>query len=442
VSERDKSDGGLLSSPLRRVLRLGSLAGRVAASVAANRLGSLARPAASRGKSRDRNLVVNASRIAETLGELKGAAMKAGQMLSLQDSLLPPEVAAALRTLQKQSPPLPFEVVERQLRREIPRLDGVFADVEPYAFAAASIGQVHRGTLRDGRAVAIKVQYPGIEQVIEADLSNLRRVLKTVVSMVAKVEFEPIWRELRARLLEELDYLREAESIRRMAELHADVPDIVIPGVVEEATTRSVLTLEYLPGLSPDDVCSSGVAQASRDHWGRVLFQFVFRGLLVHRFLHADPNLSNFAFLADGRVVVYDFGCVKEIPARVARGYRQLIRASLGGRVEDMPAAMATIGLHLKDGEPLPLEMVAPGAQPFIEMLRAPGGYRFGDESHVYELFFELGSENLMNRSSVKIPRDIVFVNRTLVGHFGNLSRLKARADWRAVLAAFVERDS
>ncbi len=440
VSKRDEPEDGLLASPLRRVLRLGSLAGRVAGSFAANRLGSLARPAASRGASRDRNLVANAARIAETLGELKGGAMKAGQMLSLQDSLLPPEVAAALRTLQQQSPPLPFDVVRRQLRSEIPHFERLFADVEPHAFAAASIGQVHRGTLRDGREVAIKIQYPGIEQVIEADLSNLRRVLKTLVSMVAKVEFEPIWRELRARLLEELDYLREAESIRRMAALHADVPDIVIPGVVEEATTRSVLTLEYLPGLSPDDACSPRVAQATRDQWGCVLFRFVFRGLLAHRFLHADPNLSNFAFLADGRVVVYDFGCVKEIPSKVARGYRELIQASLDGKVEELPAALHTIGLHLAGGEPLPLEMVAPGARPFVEMLRAPGGYRFGDEAHVYELFFQLGSENLMARRSVKIPRDIVFVNRTLVGHFGNLSRLKARGDWGAMLASCVER--
>ncbi len=428
----------LLGSPIGRVLKLGSLAGRVATSVAANRVASLARRPASRTKSRTDNLVANASRIAETLGELKGAAMKVGQMLSLQDSVLPPEVAAVLRTLQKQAPPLPFDIVRRELLRELPDLDRIFASIDEYAFAAASIGQVHRGTLRDGRRVAIKVQYPGIEQVIEADLGNLRRVLKSVVSMVAKVDFEPIWRELKARLLEELDYAREAATIKRMQELHRGVRDIVVPSVVEEATTRSVLTMEYVAGMSPDDICAEGVSPGARDHWGMVLFEFCMRGLFVHRFLHADPNLSNFSFLPDGRVVVYDFGCVKEVPARVARGYRDLTRAFLAERIEDVPKAMATIGLQLADGRPFPLEMVTQGADVFLEMLRAKGGYRFGEEGHVYRTFFEIGTASVRSGPPVKLPRDIVFINRTLVGHFGNLSRLKARGDWRAKLQEFV----
>lgn len=427
----------LLGSPFRRVLRLGGLAGRVAASVAANRVGSLARPAASRGQHRTDNLVVNASRIAETLGELKGAAMKVGQMLSLQDSILPAEVAAVLRTLQKQSPPLPFPVIRREIESQLPEFDRLFTAIDQHAFAAASIGQVHRATLRDGRQVAVKIQYPGIERVIEADLGNLRRVLKSLVAMVAKVDFEPIWRELKARLMEELDYLREAESIERMAALHKDVPDIVIPAVVGEATTRGILTMEYIAGLSPDDACSERVSQGARDHWGVVLFDFLLRGLLVHRFLHADPNLSNFSFLADGRVVVYDFGCVKEIPARVARGYRDAIRALLADRVKDVPPALATIGLQMRDGRPFPLEMVAPGAEVLLGLLRTEGGYRFGNEGHVYERFFELGASNVKSSSTVRVPRDVLFINRTLVGHFGNLSRFRTKGDWRGRLETF-----
>jgi predicted unusual protein kinase regulating ubiquinone biosynthesis (AarF/ABC1/UbiB family) len=427
----------LFGSPLRRVLRLGGLAGRVAGSVVGNQLGGLVRTAASRESRRSDNLALNATRIAETLGELKGAAMKVGQMLSLQESVLPPEVAAVLRTLQKQAPPMSFEVVGKLLADQLPDREKLFADFEPHAFAAASIGQVHRATLRDGRPVAVKVQYPGIDRVIEADLGNLRRVLKTLVSLVVNVDFDPVWRELRARLLEELDYRREAETIRRMKQLHADVPDIVIPGVIDEATTNTVLTMEYVPGISPDEACSDRVSQGARDQWGRVLFDFLLRGLLSHRFLHADPNLSNFAFLADGRVVVYDFGCVKEIPVRVARGYRDVCRAILANRVEDVPAAFVTMGIQTPDGRPLPPEMVAPGAQVFVELLRAEGGYRFGNEGSVYERFFELGSANVRSRRRFKLPRDIVFVNRTLAGHFGNLSRLKARAPWRRCVEAF-----
>jgi hypothetical protein len=195
--------------------------------------------------------------------------------------------------------------------------------------------------------------------------------------------------------------------------------------------------MEYVPGISPDEACSDRVSQGARDQWGLVLFDFLLRGLLAHRFLHADPNLSNFAFLADGRVVVYDFGCVKEVPARVARGYRDVCRAILANRIEEIPAAFATIGIQTAGGQPLPMEMVAAGAEIFVELLRAEGGYRFGHEGPAYERFFELGSSNARSKTSFKLPRDIVFVNRTLAGHFGNLSRLKAKAPWRARVEAF-----
>ena len=162
------------TSPLGRLLELGSLAVRAGASTAATHLSTALRSAPVREARRTEELVRNAHRLVATLGELKGAAMKVGQMLSLQDAFLPPEVAAVLRALQKETPSLPLEMVEEQLAEELGDPLQLFASFEPEAFAAASIGQVHRAVLRDGRRVAVKVQYPGIDRIVEADLGNLR----------------------------------------------------------------------------------------------------------------------------------------------------------------------------------------------------------------------------------------------------------------------------
>jgi predicted unusual protein kinase regulating ubiquinone biosynthesis (AarF/ABC1/UbiB family) len=424
------------SSPVRRLLRLGSLAGRVGASVAAEQIAALARSREGREEHRLENLVVNARRIARALGELKGAAMKVGQMLSLQDGLLPPEVAEVLRTLQKQSPPMPFEVVQDELDVELPGWRDLFVRIEPEAFAAASIGQVHRGVLRDGRQVAVKVQYPLIDHIVTADLANLRRVLQMVVALVSDTDFEPIWCELRDRLNEELDYLHEAESMRRLAALYRPVGTVVVPGVVAEATTRHVLTMEHVAGISPDEACSDRHPQELRDRWGAVLFDFLLRGLLEHRLLHADPNLANFSFLPDGRVVVYDFGCVKAVPPGIARGYRNVTRAALDGRTAEIPALLDAMGVGTISGGPLSPELIAPVVDFVTEMLDPTRDFRFAADDRLFRRLFDLKSTHFDEVTNLRFPHHIVFINRTVVGHFGNLSRLRAGAPWRQILEA------
>jgi predicted unusual protein kinase regulating ubiquinone biosynthesis (AarF/ABC1/UbiB family) len=369
---------------------------------------------------------------------MKGAAMKVGQMLSLQDAFLPPEVAVVLRSLQGETPSLPLDMVEEQLAEELGDPLQIFASFEPEAFAAASIGQVHRAVLRDGRRVAVKIQYPHIDRIVEADLGNLHRVLKSVVALVSNVDFEPIWKELRTRLREELDYLHEAERIRRMTELHAGVPEIVIPRVVEEASTARILTMTYEEGLSPDEACSGATPQALKDRWGLVLFDFLLRGLLEHRLLHADPNLANFAFRKDGRVVVYDFGCIKEVPLRLARGYRALCRAVLAGRIDEVPALLQKMGVHRVDGRPLDPSLVSPWAALVLELLRPAPPYRFGVDDSVATRLFDAARSSLAEAGDVRFPPDVVFVNRTVGGHFGNLTRLRAEGPWRERLERFV----
>jgi predicted unusual protein kinase regulating ubiquinone biosynthesis (AarF/ABC1/UbiB family) len=361
-------------------------------------------------------------------------------MLSLQDSLLPPEVAEVLRTLQQQAPPIPFETVKSQLSSELPNWKKVIARLEPQAIAAASIGQVHRGVLEDGRTVAVKIQYPGIDRIIEADLVNLRRVLKSLFSLLTDADFSPVWLELRDRLREELDYLHEAENLRRMGKLYAGSDEVVIPGVVDELTTRRVLTMEYIPGINPDEACDSRQSQALRDRWGTVLFNFLMRGLFEHRSLHADPNLSNFSFLPDGRIVVYDFGCVKSVPRSIVKGYRELSRAALDGRVDEMPVLLEEMGVATAAGGPLSQELIAPMLDFVLEMLDERENYRFGSDDRVFHRFIEAHTSRLGEVKSLRFPRHIVFINRTVVGHFGNLSRLRAAAPWRRLLEARLEK--
>ncbi len=427
---------GPARSPIERLLRLGSLVGRVGASVAVEQLLSLVLSGPSRQTHQLANLVRNAERIVDDLGELKGAAMKVGQILSLQDAMLPPEVAGVLRTLQRQAPPIPFDVVQRQLDAELPDWRKTIKQLEPAAIAAASIGQVHRGVLVGGRPVAVKIQYPGIDEIIEADLVTLRRLLKSLFALFTDADFEPVWGEVRDRLREELDYVNEAENLRRMAELWSDSAEVMIPGVIDAASSRRVLTMEYAAGWTPDEACDGERPQALRDRWGAVLFDFLLRGLFEHRMIHADPNLSNFSFLPDGRVIVYDFGCVKSVPPAIVNGYRALCRAALDGRRGEVPTLLAAMGVTTASGGPLSAALIAPALDLIFKMLDDERPYRFGYDDQLLRQIIDTNLSQFGEPKGVRFPHHIVFIHRTAAGHFGNLARLRAAAPWRRMLEA------
>jgi len=427
------------SSSVGRFVKLGGLAGRVGASVVGNQVLDLARSGPSKQIKKTENLVRNAARIAETLGELKGAAMKVGQMLSLHEGILPPEVAEILRSLQKEAPKVPAEVMEFEIRGALDNFDDIFESLDFDAFAAASIGQVHLGTLRDGRPVAVKIQYPLIDEIVKADLDNLRRVIQTVIRLVFEGDVDPIWREVRDRLLEELDYTHEAANIRRLAKLHKDVPEIVIPRVVDEATTRNVLTMEFVDGIPGDEACSDTFSPELRDQWGVVLVEFVLRGLLNHRWLHADPNFANFAFREDGRMVVYDFGCVKQIQPHMARGYADLLLAVMHRRDASIPEILQGIGVETSAGDPMPRDLTDPYAEMFAPIARSQPPYTFGEDATLYGQLMDHGMDNWSRATDIQFPEDAIFVNRTLGGHFGNLSNLQATGPWREIILGFAE---
>ena len=428
------SRDNIITSAFGRFVKVGGLVGRVGVSVLGEQAVGLLRDGPTKRLKKAENMVRNAARIAGTLGEMKGAAMKVGQMLSLHEGLLPPEVTAVLSVLQKEAPSVSFDVMERELRRELENFDTLFESVEPEAFAAASIGQVHRGVMRDGREVAVKIQYPRADQMVKADLKNLKALLGNLVSLFMDIDFEPIWDEVKERLLEELDYLKEAENIRRMAALHADLPEIIVPDVVQEATTRRVLTMGFVDGIPPDEAASDQYPQHLKDQWGVTLFEFTLRGLFEHRFLHADPNFANFAFREDGSVAVYDYGCMKEIPTDIAAGYSNLMNSVLDKRKAAIPEILGNMGVSMDGGAALPRAMTDPYVDLLQDIVRASPLYTFGEDDSIYASLFELGKANWQYATDIRFPRDVVFIDRTLGGLFGNLGMLRATGPWRKLI--------
>lgn len=426
----------LITTAFGRFVKVGGLVGRVGVSMLGQQAAGLLRDRPTTQIKKAENLVRNAVRIANTLGEMKGAAMKVGQMLSLHEDLLPAEVSAVLGVLQNDAPTVSFEVMERQLRREID-VDELFESVQPQAFASASIGQVHRGVLKDGRAVAVKIQYPNAERMVRADLRNLKVLLGNVVSLFTDINFEPILQEAEERLFEELDYLKEADNIRRTAALYSNCPDLLVPGVVPEASSRRVLTMDFVEGIPPAEAFSDGCTQHLRDQWGIALLEFTLQGLFEHRFLHADPNLANFAFRDDGKVVVYDYGCMKEIPPDIALGYSGLMNAVIHKRKSAIPGLLHSMGLFKEGGAPLPREMTDPYVDLFNDVIRASPPYTFGEDSSIYASLYDLGVSNMQDANDIHLPRDMVFIDRTLVGLFGNLSKLRATGPWRRLIRKY-----
>ncbi|PIE18594.1 MAG: hypothetical protein CSA66_04355, partial [Proteobacteria bacterium] len=306
----------------------------------------------------------------KTLGDMKGVALKAGQMLSYMDGAIPAEYAdvyqQVLERLQQSAPALRWSTIRPTLEAEIGPLGEVFAKIDEAPFAAASIGQVHRAERLDGRVVAVKVQYPGVAKAMSSDLKNaeLFHALLTpfmgIMGANRKTRryIKAIMEELEARLLEELDYEREAAMQTRFRELLADEPDVVIPEVHADLSTGRVLVSELVRGRTLSEVCETA-PQRERDRYGQILARVMLRCLYELGLFNADPHPGNYLFPADGRVCLLDFGCVKEIPPWMRRDMLDYVTDAIIATRTDAPEDWArfdvTLGkaLHLDGSDPL-----------------------------------------------------------------------------------------
>jgi len=231
--------------------------------------------------------------------------------------------------------------------------------------------------------------------------------------------------------------LKEADNIRRTAAMQVNSPEILVPGVVREATTRRVLTMEFVEGIPPADAVSDRYPRHLRDQWGVRLFEFTLRGLFEHRFLHADPNFANFAFREDGKVAVYDYGCMKEISVDIAAAYSGLMDAVIHKHKAAIPDLLRNMGVFKEGGAPLPRDMTDPYVDLLQDIVRASPPYTFGEDSSIYEALYELGMSNWQDATDIRFPRDMVFIDRTLLGLFGNLGKLRATGPWRRLLRKY-----
>lgn len=431
MTSNSKDD--LTTSALARALKLSGLAGRIAASQLGTGALQIFRSEESREKHKKDTQNKNAERIAATLGELKGAVMKFGQLLSMYEGFLPPEVLKVLTQLQQEAPPVSFAVIRRQLQNELGERMAQFARINPRAYASASIGQVHRAKLHDGRELAIKIQYPEMDRIICADLKNLKKALKTLFRMIPAETLEKVWDELEIKLLEELDYTLEAAHLKRMTELFQDDSDFIFPEVLPELSTRRVLTMTFVAGL-PRSTIQAPESQEIRNRLGVGLVKFFSRSFFKHHFLHADPNFANFALHEDGRLIVYDFGCMKEIPPRLAAQYARLMAAIQDLSVADLPDLLYQADFYMKDGQKITTEFIQPHAEMIHPMFQRNHSHSFGDDPQIYERIMELGRQQWWDSLGIHFPKDVVFIQRTLNGLFGNLNHLGSTACWGDIL--------
>ncbi|MES2683867.1 MAG: AarF/ABC1/UbiB kinase family protein [Pseudomonadota bacterium] len=371
----------------------------------------------------------------KTLGELRGAAMKLGQLASQYSDVLPPALAQQLKLLQRSVTPLPFAEIEPLLHAQWTATQRkAVQHIEPVAMAAASIGQVHRAVLANGAAVVIKLRYPGVREAVDADLSQLRRLI--TASKLLPVDdsaMDRLMAEVRERFREETDYTAELAHLQHLRSAAA-LPGIVYATPHTMLCTDGILVMSEEPGETLDTAIT-WPAQA-RNAIGTLLCQWIAHGMFAARAVHADPHPGNFAFRADGSVVVYDMGCVKNVPAPVVASVRALLDAAIVSDWQGVHEALISLD-GVSPNTPLVQvqALYSDFSQLIISRLLAEETFDFGAPGFIEEVR-RAGRKHLLQSFKFQPVSDLIFVMRALSGLYWILRSLKAVVPVRALLAA------
>ncbi|HEX4901232.1 MAG TPA: AarF/ABC1/UbiB kinase family protein [Acidimicrobiales bacterium] len=431
----DRSDGGFsVRTGLARRRQLATLGGRTGGALAVHKARRTFAGAERREHLDMEFEMRTAAQIAETLGHMKGAMMKLGQMASYLDSGMPPHVREALAQLQSDAPPMSGELAAGVVESELGQHpDHLFAEWDPVPIASASIGQVHQAVTRDGRAVAVKVQYPGVDEAIESDLSSAQLLFGGLGMVFPGLESGPIVEEIRARIIEELDYRREAENQQLFVERFAGHPTIHVPAVVPELSSRRVLTTELADGVRFEEVL--GWSEEERNLAAETIFRFVFRSLYRFGIFNGDPHPGNYLFRPSGQVVFLDFGLVKRFTPEEVDTFSSLVRSMVLHRdVASFRQTIEDIGL-LKPGEPFSDELVEDYFSHFYEMVlddhERTVTKEYASES-VRRIFDATGPYGEIMKVA-NVPPAFVIIQRINLGLTALLGELGATANWRRI---------
>ena len=370
----------------------------------------------------------NARDLFEEFTRLRGTALKLAQSMSMDTGLLPDEFMEVMAEAQYSVPPMNKALVRKRIRDGLGRFpELLFDDFEPEAMAAASLGQVHRARLDDGRDVAVKVQYPNVRETIESDLSVARTLFERLIQGDGVgAHFE----EVKARLQEETDYLNEAQNIDHFADQY-DGEKLVVPRPVPDRTAETVLTMTHVDGQHLDAFLDADPSPGERDRFGQLLWDFLHEQVAGNaRTLHADTHPGNFLFRDDGRLGVIDFGCVKTFPQQFRDDMLRLFRARMADDEDQITDLLYTLDI-LHDG--LPAETQEELRHFFDEygsLIVEPyrqSSFDFGDPAFRDRLqdCFEQASHL---RAATGSPH-FIFLNKALVGLLNLLTRLEARVD-------------
>jgi predicted unusual protein kinase regulating ubiquinone biosynthesis (AarF/ABC1/UbiB family) len=434
----DSQDRSIPRSRLRRSARVGMLAGvggvRYAGAKAANLVRSK-----DRGDARMDDLALeSADKLVETLGRMKGAAMKMGQLASFVDTdYLPDEYRELfqdkLGKLRTSAPAMPWQKVRKVLIEEYEDpYEELFAEIETEAFAAASIGQVHRARLPDGRRVAVKIQYPGVDAAIRADLSNAGMILRFAKALAPGLDAKAVAAELKERVLEELDYEYEAQNQRTFSRAYRGHPFIYVPDVVTRLSRNRVLVTEYVEGTGFDEI--KQLDQDSRSRFGEIIFRFYLGSIFQLQHFNADAHPGNYLLLEDGRVAFLDFGMTKRLDMEQIELEVEAVRARMSGDPELVRQKLHELGF-VKNPQRIEAERL-------MEHVDAVGGWYLDDREieitpeYVMAVIAAISDPrsdfySLMRRENV--PANELMGRRMEVGVLAVLGQLRARRNWNRI---------
>lgn len=381
-----------------------------------------------------------AVQIADTLGELKGAVMKVGQIASQTQDFLPKEFSEALQTLQKEAPPMPFDVIVAQIEQELGQPVGeLFEYLQEAPYAAASIGQVHRARLHDGTDVIVKVQYPGVDESCDSDLKQLRLALKLGgLLKMPKESVDHLFEEIRERLKEELDYENEARNIKLFRDFHKDDPWVIIPAVIDSHSTRRVLTLELVEGDHVGKVTPEHYDQETINLIGHRIFTTMADQLFRFHCIHGDPHAGNFAYRPDGSIILYDFGCVKKLKPEIVDAYRKALVAVLEEDYEALDRHLIDLGARVESQPAVDEAYYAMWRDILIRPFDSDQPYDFA-EADIHKRVAAKTSTVFKYLDYFQPPVESIFIDRMIAGHYWMLKRLGVQAAFREGLEQYLK---